>query len=152
VQSFKEFMSEDGIDYFVLDVPVALVPENALINEGQWVASGKKDWMQRVDAANPDIKQQRHVHVARAKHVNAKNMQASWNVDGSKHDKKSFNSNIASLSAVQNIARQALGLSSNFKLEEAAKAPNLLVQLNESMGIGIMPVLFVMKSKGPGSN
>jgi hypothetical protein len=145
VQSFREFSHENGIDYFVIELTQELVPQAALINEGQWVPSGKSDWMQRVDAENPAIKQQRHVHVARAKHVSAKNMQVSWNVDGTKHDKKSFNSKIGSIDLVQSIARQTLGLSSEFKLEEAAKAPNLLVQINESMGLGITPVLFVLK-------
>lgn len=143
--SFMEFLNEDGIDYFVLEMPKGLVPEKVLINEGQWVPSGKKNWMLRVDAENPAIMQQHHVHVSRSKHVNAKNMQASWNIDGTKHDKKSFNSKVASTNVVQNIARQALGLPSDFKLEEASRAANVLVQLNESMDIGIKPVLFVLQ-------
>ena len=145
MKSFKEFLEEDGIDYFVVEVPETNVPEIALINEGQWVDSGKKDWMQRVDAANPPINQKRHVHLAKAKHISNKNMQASWNDDGTKHDKKSFNSKIASVNAVQDLARQALGLPNDFKLEEATKAPNLLVQLNEAIDIGITPVLFIAR-------
>jgi hypothetical protein len=72
-------------------------------------------------------------------------MQASWNDDGTKHDKKTFNSKIGSISTVQDIARQALGLKNDFKLEEAAKAPNLLLQLNEALDIGVTPVLFIAK-------
>ena len=52
-------------------------------------------------------------------------MQVSWNQDGSKHDKKSFNSNVASLNIVQLIARDALNLSSSIKLEEASKIAGL---------------------------
>ena len=79
MRSFKEFRSEEGIDYFILQVSQELIPGNVLINEGRWVSSRKKDWMLRVDAEDPALKQQRHVHVARAKHLNAKNMQVSWN-------------------------------------------------------------------------
>lgn len=145
MQSFSQFLEEDGIDYFVLEVPQELVPKSVLINEGHWVSSGKKDWMQRVDAESPAMNQQRHVHVARAKHVGSKNMQASWNIDGTKHDKMSFNSKISSIGVVQDIARQALGLHGDFKLEEASKARNFLVKLNESVGVGITPVFFVLK-------
>lgn len=143
--SFKEFWGEEGIDYFILQVPQELIPGNVLINEGQWIPSGKKDWMLRIDAEIPALKQQRHVHVARTKHLNAKNMQVSWNSNGTKHDKKSFNHNIASINTVQGIAKQALKLPLNFKLEEAAKAANFLTQLNESIVDGIKPSLFVVK-------
>lgn len=40
--SFKEFLAENGIDYFVIEVPEEFVPEIALLNEGKWVDSGKK--------------------------------------------------------------------------------------------------------------
>ena len=130
--SFKEFIEEDGVDYFVVELPFDLVPTTSPINEGQWVASGKKGYMQRVDAENPSIKQQRHVHIAKNKHINSKTMQASWNIDSTKHDKKTFNSKIASVNAVQDIARAALGLSTSVKLEEAAEANQLLLQIDES--------------------
>ncbi|MBS0586770.1 MAG: hypothetical protein JSS37_02165 [Proteobacteria bacterium] len=145
MRSFKEFRSEEGIDYFILQVSQELIPGNVLINEGRWVSSRKKDWMLRVDAEDPALKQQRHVHVARAKHLNAKNMQVSWNDEEKKHDKKNFNNKIASIKAVQDIAKQAIKLPIDFKLEEAAKVENILTQLNESMVTGIKPFLFVVK-------
>jgi len=146
MKSFKEYLAgEQGIDYFIVEMSEEQVPELALINEGRWVPSGKKDWMQRVGAENPSLKQQRHVHLARSKHVNTKSKQASWNQDGTKHDKGSFNSNIGSLGVVQSVARQALGLSSKTKLEESTKAANILTQLNESLGIGDFSVLFKLR-------
>jgi hypothetical protein len=96
MKSFKEFIAEDGIDYFVIDMPVDQISKQALLNEGQWVQSGKKDWMQRVDPEDPSIKLQRHVHIAKAKHMRNKNMQASWNQDGTKHDSKSSSITITS--------------------------------------------------------
>ena len=91
MKSFKEFLEEDGIDYFIVEVPEKYMPKVALINEGKWVDSGKDGYMQRVDSPNPSINKKRHVHVAKAKHISNKNMQASWNDDGKKRDKKSFN-------------------------------------------------------------
>ncbi len=145
MKSFNEFLAEDGIDYFIIELPEKYVPEVAVINEGRWVASKKKGYMQRVDAKNPSINQRRHVHIAKTEHITNKKMQVSWNDNGTKHDKKNFNSKIGSISTVQNIARQALDLPSDFKLEEAAKAPNLLAQLNESIDIAVKPVLFIEK-------
>jgi len=142
---FKSFLEEEGVDYFVLEVPSNLVPELASINEGRWVQSGKKDWMVRVDAENPSIKQQRHVHTARAKHINSKTMQASWNQDATRHDNKTFNSKVGSLKVVQSIARQALNLSDDICLEELSRAANVLLQLNESLGVESMPIVFKLK-------
>jgi hypothetical protein len=89
--------------------------------------------MYRIDAEDPLIKQRRHVHIAKSKHMSSKNKQASWNDDGSKHDKKSFNSNVASLNIVQSIARDVLNLPSSIKLEEASISAQLLVQIKESV-------------------
>ena len=90
MKSFKEFIKENGIDYFIVKVPQEWVSQEVLINEGKWVDSGKKGYVQRVDASDPSRNQKRHVHIAKKKHISNKNMQASWNDDGSKHDKKSF--------------------------------------------------------------
>ena len=67
LKSFKEFMAEN-LDYVIVQLPAALVDEAALLNEGKWMPSGKSGWMQRVDAANPAIPLQRHVHVALKTH------------------------------------------------------------------------------------
>ncbi len=141
--SFKECIAEDGVDYFVIEMPENQVPKLALINEGKWVASGKKDWMVRVDAENPSINQQRHVHTARSKHTNTKAMQASWNQNGTRHDSKSFNSKIGSLSVVQSIARQALNLPDDIHLEELSRPVTILIKLNETV---IAPIMFSLKN------
>jgi hypothetical protein len=39
--SYEELLPESGVDYFVVEMPEDKVPYVALINEGQWVASGK---------------------------------------------------------------------------------------------------------------
>ncbi|HGS5808137.1 DUF6367 family protein [Vibrio parahaemolyticus] len=153
MKSFSDFLEEqelqNGIDYFILEVnDQALIYKLEQLNEGRWNSSGKKDWMYRVDAANPSQKQQRHVHIARSKHTNSKNMQASWNQDGSKHDKKTFNSNIAQLNVVQSIAKDVLGLNSTVKLEESTASQKILTalqQINES-SINEHPVFRLVKA------
>lgn len=146
MQSFKEYISGEGVDYFIIVLEEDQISDLALINEGRWVETGNKDWMQRVDAKNPSISLQRHVHVARAKHINAKTQQASWNQDGTKHDAKSFNTKVGSLSIVQSIATQALDLPSNTKLEEASKASGVLIKINEALGESMGPITYKIKS------
>jgi hypothetical protein len=141
--TFTDFLAEEGVDYFVVEMSEGQVPTKAIINEGRWVQSGKKNWMMRVDSEKPAINQQRHVHLARRKHIKTNTMQASWNQDLTKHDRKNFNTKIGSINVVQSIAKQALGLQDSAKLEESINTANNLIQLNES--IGIKSVLFKLK-------
>lgn len=115
-------------DYVVVHLPMALVNKAALLNEGKWMPSGKSGWMQRVDAANPAIPLQRHVHVARSKHTSSKTQQAAWNEDGTRHDKKTFNDKVGSLDAARTVARAALNLGDDVILESLQKKGLLLLE------------------------
>ena len=112
-------------DYIVVEFSgtVSKFVDFAVVNEGNWVHSNRKDYMLRVDPANPAIPVQRHVHIARKKHVSAKNMHASWNQDGTRHDKGSFNKSIGDRAIVQSIARQALQLPDDVRLERVEQDP-----------------------------
>ena len=81
-----------------------------------WVPSPVKGYWQRVDTPKFDH-EQLHVHIARSKHITAKNKQVSWNQDGSRHDKKSFNDNFTGMEKAKQIARNALNLPSDKILE-----------------------------------
>jgi hypothetical protein len=136
--SFKEFLSnnndEDGVDYFVIEMLIEDNFELIDLNESHWKDSGKKGYMLRIDPENSAMKQKRHVHIAKSKHINSKSMQASWNSDKTRHDRKSFNSNVGSINAVQSIAREALGLPSDAILESLEKNTSLkLIDLCESL-------------------
>ena len=87
------------------------------VTESMWVDAGYKDWKFRVDPEDPRISGKRHIHISRDKHTNAKNMQASWNDDGSRHDKKSFNQSIGKMNRIQDIARRILEIPNNIVLE-----------------------------------
>ncbi|MFD2784102.1 DUF6367 family protein [Hymenobacter rubripertinctus] len=84
--------------------------------EGIWTSSGEKDYWQRLDKPKFDF-EQLHVHIARQKHINTKSKQVTWNVDGTRHDKKTFNQNFNGLEKAKEIARNALGLNSDAILE-----------------------------------
>jgi len=85
--------------------------------ESIWMPSGNKDWMFRVDPEDPRIPLQRHIHIAKSKHTSAKNMQASWNAAGTRHDKSSFNVSVGSTERVRDIARSVLGIPPSIVLE-----------------------------------
>jgi hypothetical protein len=84
--------------------------------EGNWTPSGEKDYWQRLDKPKFDF-EQLHVHIARQKNINTKSKQVAWNQDTSRHDKKSFNQNFDGMEKAKEIARKALGLSSDTILE-----------------------------------
>ncbi len=125
---FSEFLYLQEVDELVVCLPEDSVPAIGLLQEGRWVNSGKADWMLRVDAANPALPLQRHVHIARAKHVAAKDQQASWNQDGTRHDKGSFNTSVGSQRVVQDLARTALGLDPGVLLEQVVAPTGMLVE------------------------
>ena len=117
IKRFANFNDNDDEQHIIILVPQELKIESIdLLNEGIWKDSAEKGIRVRVDAPHiPSGK--RHVHVARKEHQNSKDMQASWNDDGSKHDKKSFNNNFTGLERAKNAARQALGLDDSVILE-----------------------------------
>ncbi|WP_318492185.1 DUF6367 family protein [Photobacterium leiognathi] len=106
-----------GIEYIIIKINDDSELLNCLefMSDGSilhslWKPSSFNDWWYRVDPENPENKVQRHIHIAKKKHRNSKEMQASWNVDGSRHDKKSFNETIAEHNKVRSIASETLGV------------------------------------------
>lgn len=88
-----------------------------LAQESVWMDSNCNDWKYRIDPENPNIPQQRHIHIAKSKHTNAKNMQASWNSDGTRDDRRSFNTKIGNFDRVREIARNVLNIKMEITLE-----------------------------------
>jgi len=136
-------IEEGGVDYFLLIFDNENIPDELFVTEGTgWLASGKKDWMFRTDQENQALKQQFHVHVAKAKHINAKTQQVSWNRDGSRRDRYSFNERIGSLKIVQSIAKQALRVPDSFVLESIKSKEQHLKFLSESERDETIPGVF----------
>ena len=94
-----------------------LIHYDLLLNEGDWRPSAIKDVWYRVDPERPEMKQQRHVHVADKKHIKALGKQASWNQDMTRHDRHKFNATLGALHSYQLVAKWALRLPDNSVLE-----------------------------------
>jgi hypothetical protein len=131
MDSFTEFHYLSDLDQVVVLVPENEIPQLAMLSEGVWVSSGKKDWMVRVDPADPAIPLQRHVHIARSKHTSAKNQHASWNQDRTRHDKSSFNDSVGAIKVVRELARSALGLPPDAILEHVISPRRILLESAE---------------------
>lgn len=103
------------IDYILIKIEKELIDSIFSLNEEKWQESKNKNYWLRIDAPT-DHTQQRHVHIAQKKHLSTKNKQVAWNIDGSRHDKKSFNTKIAkdALGLVDDLILKSLG-ESNFK-------------------------------------
>lgn len=108
----------DDFPWITLLIPEeVLAHHRLLLNEGDWRPSDVKDLWFRVDAERPDMKQQRHVHVADKKHIKTPNKQASWNQDLTRHDRHKFNAAMGARHSYQSVAKTALGLPDSAILE-----------------------------------
>lgn len=88
----------------------------AYLTEGKWIKSYENGYSVRLDKPKFDF-EKLHVHIAKQKHINAKNKQVAWNDAGTRHDKKTFNNNFTGMEKAKQIARTSLGLPVNFQLE-----------------------------------
>src|SRR5260370_399401 len=89
----------------------------SVVLESIWQPSARSGWSYRIDPEDPNLPLQRHIHIAKDKHRNSKEMQVSWNVDGSRHDRKTFNVSIGSQKFVRELAKSALKLPPSLVLE-----------------------------------
>ena len=113
--------------------------------ESVWLDSGYKDWKYRVDHEDPKIPQQRHIHIAKSKHTSAKNMQASWNLDGTRHDRKSFNTKVGNVDRVREIVRSVLKIAPEIALEnrDDSKSRHFLTEDISSSDYGKIAYVFL---------
>lgn len=151
MKTFKEFVADTDPSYIVIvgldDLGRSAILEQCLLQEGRWVPSAKSGWLARVDAPNPGTRTHRHVHVAQAKHLNASNMQAAWNDDGTRHDKGRFSAAVGNSSAAQKIARDALRLGPKVVLEDFSNPERLLLESADSL-IASAPVTpFIVQAR-----
>lgn len=130
----------DGIGN-LMDTIVVEVSEMELrqiglpLNEAHWIPSAVKGLWLRIDAARPEMKQRRHVHVAQKKHIRAPHNQASWNVDQTRHDRNRFDVKFSKRADVQQVARSALGLSPDAILENCIPRAEEVIALLEGFPV-----------------
>ena len=109
--TFKEFWYLNKPMYIILEIDEGrLTKDLKSIQEGLWKGSAVKDYFYRIDPARPELKQQRHVHIAHKKHTSSPSKQVSWNEDKSRHDRHNFDTNFHGIEAAKQIAISSLGL------------------------------------------
>jgi len=77
-----------------------------------WISVGN-GWSYRKERHGVGDGMQEHIHVAHNKHLNVKSMQVSWNIDGTRHDDRTFNKNMDGMKTAKKIASEKLGISVN---------------------------------------
>ena len=82
------------------------------LDEG-WRPSKVKGLWYRINPERPQQGTRRNIHISQKKDIPVKDRQASWNVNGTRHDQKSFNIDFGSRKDVRAVAIQALGLDPN---------------------------------------
>lgn len=133
--NFKEYiMNEPDLITIVIDEKILSKIKYGLLSEGIWKDSHISGYMYRVDAANPQFKQKRHVHIKRKN----KSDQVSWNDDGTRHDKHKFKANMSGIEVAKQITRDVLKLSKDIKLEglTVAERVNLLLEHSNNLPSG----------------
>ena len=147
----RSFLEELNFDYIFLEIAKDRFDQLNLdtLEEGKWMPSKKKGWSQRIDPENPQMRIQRHVHIARDKYITTKQPQVARNQNGSWHDRKSFNPNLSGIETAKDIARNALGLPSDIALEGFSKAKHLIYLLESTSHVErsspIEPIYFSIK-------
>jgi len=111
IECLNTQQAEESIDEIIVEISEDLI-QSGLYNfsESRWVDSHKPGWRYRLDPMNTNTKTLRHVHIAKTKHTSSPRMQAAWNDDGTRHDKRNFNPSVGNKKAAQQIARTALNL------------------------------------------
>lgn len=116
-QALLEFFQEKEESMHIIVLPENYTnKEIELLTEGRWEPSGIKDFWHRLDKPHFDFENS-HIHIAHQKHINTKSQQVSWNDDGTRHDKKSFNNKFSGIVTAKQIARDVLKLGDDIVLE-----------------------------------
>lgn len=131
-ESNYEIKNEESIHYIHVLICTECLNKTEYILDSTWRHTGDRDWMFRVDPEDPAIPLQRHVHIARKKYTASKTNQVSWNKDGSRHDKNTFNESLGKQKAVREIAARVLKLNNTSVLDSSTQASNKVYFLSKS--------------------
>lgn len=114
-------------EQIIIDIEDQDLPEVLRFLEGKgWQKSNISGYLYRVDPCNSSMHQQRHVHIAHSRHIRSPNKQVSWNIDGSRHDKKNFDTSFAGIKNAKKIAIDVLELGSDYYLENVSNKKMLI--------------------------
>ncbi len=82
--------------------------DESRIDEGIWKPWPGSNLRYRVDPPNPMLNLDRHITIAPAKHIHAKDKQVSWTEHGKRHDSGTFDASFKSIETAKEIAREVL--------------------------------------------
>lgn len=128
MNSIEDIDFEETITDISVLVSETLIPQTFFALESQWQHAGYKDWVYRLDPQKPEIPSMRHLHIAKAKHQAAKNMQASWADNGTQHDRKTFNNKVGNQKFVRELAKKILKLGPDISLEDNSTSNNIVIE------------------------
>lgn len=130
---FKNIAMDEEEVYVVVDVPEDILEELGfdLLDEGQW-RQGEANLYYRIDPMNPSIPLNRHVHITDKKHISAKSRQVSWDDEGHRHDRGTFDTNFKGMERAKDLARRVLKLPDDVVIEDVKGAAEKLIFLYES--------------------
>jgi len=139
--TLDELFGTDGADaltpsfpYLIVEVDEALLRASGhALDESIWRPSAVNGLLYRIDPENPALRQKRHVHVAAARHTSSKSKQVSWNDDGGRHDRHSFNDKLGARADYRAVARATLRLSPETILEWVEPRASAIVTLLEAV-------------------
>ena len=110
---WQETKLEDEI-FLLIEIPTELI--SSTLTEGRWQPTGHKDYWIRID--QPKVPhEKRHATIAHQKHISNRDKQVTWNYDGSRKDKKTFDVNFKGIEIAKDIVRKALNLGDDIKFE-----------------------------------
>lgn len=104
------------LSYIIVEVDATWLKRTPL-EEGVWKRSEYPNYFYRIDAGRPEMKLQRHVHIAHKKHLSSPSNQVSWNTDSSRHDKSAFADDFKGMEKAKEIAKRVLNLGDDAVLE-----------------------------------
>lgn len=128
MNSIEDIDFEETVTDISVLVSESLIPQTFFALESQWQHAGHKNWVYRLDPPNPKIPLMRHLHITKVKHQAAKNMQASWNENGTRHDRQTFNSKVGDQKFVRELAKKILKLSPDISLEDNSTSSNIAIE------------------------
>ncbi|WP_147484453.1 DUF6367 family protein [Burkholderia pseudomallei] len=114
-RAVRELPVPDHLEEIFVRVSEEFLSSHILALEGRWERSDIPGWEYRLDYNQPTHPAQRHVHIRKE---GANGREVSWNDNGTRHDKHSFDDRLAAKKQAQAIARSVLKISINIALED----------------------------------
>lgn len=113
-----------------------------IIEEGRWVQTGEKDYWMRVDTPRVPC-EKKHITIAHQKHIHNRDKQVTWNYDGTRKDKKTFDDSFIGIERAKEIARRKLNIPPEIKLEAYNVTEDIHLLLEDTSDTTILTYAYI---------